>query len=445
MMSIVGVRFKTAGKIYTFLTDADSIAVGDPLIVDTSRGCELGFCAEAPRPLREDEAADQFKSVLRAATQDDLDRYRENVVLASEALRECARLVREHGLDMQLLEANYTFDNKKLIFYFTSEARVDFRGLVRDLASLFRTRIELRQVGVRDEAKALGGIGPCGRELCCTRFLKDFGVVSIKMAKDQGLSLSPGKISGMCGRLMCCLSYEQDFYEERLRELPKLKRLIQTPDGPGKVTAVDPVTNTVRVLIMQPDGSTMLAAYAAEELRRKNTCPCPMKRHVAEETRAEKEGEGGSEETAEETLSRRDHPPQKTAEAPSGYYYPEPDEEGLLRYQEALKNRIENGGRTGRMDRTIPKAQTTSDAIPERDTAQAGDGRQRKSSNKGGYDRRTGKYGGRKTRNRGESGIDGGEDRPPRDPSKHQEGSRPHRRRRRPPKGDGQGAQTEAQ
>ena len=253
MVRVVGVQFNDSGKIYSFDSLDLDIKVGDGVVVETIHGKELGFAREASYDRDEEEIGRQLKPVIRVATEYDLERYRENVIKASEASEVFKDLVAKHNLDMKLVDCAYTFDNQKLLFYFTSDGRVDFRELVKELAYIYKTRIELRQIGVRDGARMLGGLGPCGQELCCSRFLKDFDNVTIRMAKDQGLSLTPSKISGMCGRLMCCLRYEQDVYEERLKELPDLKEIVITPEGEGKVVERYAIKDEVKVQIEKND------------------------------------------------------------------------------------------------------------------------------------------------------------------------------------------------
>lgn len=215
MVRVVGVRFRRAGKIYYFDPDGFNLAVGDKVLVETVRGIEYGEVVVAPKEVPEEQVVNPLKPVIRRATAEDAEVVKANAAREKEAFSICQQKIREHGLPMKLVGAEYTFDRSKLIFYFTSEGRVDFRQLVRDLAAVFRTRIELRQIGVRDEAKLLGGLGCCGRELCCASFLGEFDPVSIRMAKEQNLSLNPGKISGICGRLMCCLRFENDLYGDK--------------------------------------------------------------------------------------------------------------------------------------------------------------------------------------------------------------------------------------
>ena len=218
MVKVVGVRFKRAGKIYYFDPGEIDVKLNDFVIVETARGIEFGHVVVGPKEVTEDEIVAPLKSVIRVATDEDFEIHRENKRKAKEALIICEQKVAEHGLAMKLVDVEYTFDNNKVIFYFTADGRVDFRELVKDLAAIFRTRIELRQIGVRDEAKMIGGIGPCGKTICCGQFLGEFEPVSIKMAKEQSLSLNPTKISGLCGRLMCCLKFEHQVYEELYRK-----------------------------------------------------------------------------------------------------------------------------------------------------------------------------------------------------------------------------------
>ncbi len=250
MPTVVGIRFKKAGKIYYFDPVATSVAQGDYAIVETARGVEYGEVVVGPREVDDKEVVSPLKPVLRKATEEDAAKVQENEVRAKEAFNICVRKINNHELPMRLVDVEFTFDVNKIIFYFTAEGRIDFRDLVKDLAAVFRTRIELRQIGVRDEAKMLGGIGCCGRPLCCSTFLGGFEPVSIRMAKDQGLSLNPAKISGICGRLMCCLKYENDMYcgkeggckrgfgNDRV-EIPKIGSLVVTPLGEGKVTGIN--------------------------------------------------------------------------------------------------------------------------------------------------------------------------------------------------------------
>ena len=247
MVNVIGVRFKKAGKIYYFGPDKYDINKGDFVIVETARGIEFGECVIGIKQIPEESIISPLKLVLRIATKDDIKKHKENKEKEKSAFEICLNKISEHGLNMKLIDVEYTFDNNKVIFYFTAEGRVDFRDLVKDLATIFKTRIELRQIGVRDEAKMIGGLGPCGRPLCCSTFLGDFASVSIKMAKEQSLSLNPTKISGICGRLMCCLNYEQSTYEEIRKELPRVGSVVETELGKGEVVGNNVLKELVRV------------------------------------------------------------------------------------------------------------------------------------------------------------------------------------------------------
>ncbi len=246
-VEVVGVRFKAAGKVYYFDPDGSSFRDGDTVIVETARGIEFGFVVGGNRTVMAADLVSPLKKVLREATEEDCQHYEENNQRRMEAFRICREKIAEHNIEMKLVDVEYTFDNNKLLFYFTADGRVDFRELVKDLAAVFRTRIELRQIGIRDEAKLMGGLGVCGRPFCCHSFLSDFVQVSIKMAKEQNLSLNSAKISGTCGRLMCCLRYEYDVYEEELKKTPKLDAVVETPDGEGVVCEVIPLAGLIRV------------------------------------------------------------------------------------------------------------------------------------------------------------------------------------------------------
>ncbi len=257
MVSILGVRFKAAGKIYYFDPQGIDANRGDYVVVETSRGIEYGEVIHGIKEVEDSVITKPLKGVLRIATDEDTRRFNENKEKEKEAYKICAEKIEEHGLEMKLVEVEYTFDGSKILFYFTSDGRVDFRELVKDLASVFKTRIELRQIGVRDESKSLGSIGVCGRNLCCSQFLEEFVPVSIKMAKEQGLSLNPTKISGACGRLMCCLKYEQDTYEALNRETPSTGTVVDTPEGKGTVSSVSLLKGRVSVRLEDGDEMTL--------------------------------------------------------------------------------------------------------------------------------------------------------------------------------------------
>lgn len=247
MVKVVGVRFKRAGKIYYFDPSEFIIEENQNVIVETARGIEFGQAVVGIKDVSDDEIVAPLKKVIRIATVEDEQHAAENLKREQEAFKVCQQKIKNHNLDMKLIDVEYTFDNNKILFYFTAEGRVDFRELVKDLASVFKTRIELRQIGVRDESKMVGGIGVCGRVLCCNSFLGDFQPVSIKMAKEQGLSLNPTKISGTCGRLMCCLKYEQDAYDDLLDRVPKTGAIVDTPEGQGVVMETSLLKELVKV------------------------------------------------------------------------------------------------------------------------------------------------------------------------------------------------------
>jgi cell fate regulator YaaT (PSP1 superfamily) len=263
LYKVVGVRFKKAGKIYYFDPLEFTLDEGDYVIVETARGIEYGKVTGKVREVGENDVVLPLKKIIRPAQTEDLEKVEENRLEAERAFSTGVEKIIEHELEMKLVDVEYTFDRNKIVFYFTAEGRVDFRNLVKDLASIFRTRIELRQIGVRDEAKMLGGIGPCGRMLCCSTFLGDFEPVSIKMAKDQNLSLNPSKISGLCGRLMCCLKYENDDYEEAKALMPDIGTRIQTPEGPGKVVGLNLLERLLQVSMVEQD---LVLEYTLEEV-----------------------------------------------------------------------------------------------------------------------------------------------------------------------------------
>ena len=247
MIKVVGVRFKKAGKIYYFDPADMNIQKDTYVVVETARGIEFGECVIGIKEISEKDIVAPLKSVLRIATEEDINKHFKNKDKEKDAFDICLKKIQEHELTMKLIDVEYTFDNNKVIFYFTADGRVDFRELVKDLATIFKTRIELRQIGVRDEAKMLGGLGPCGRPMCCSTFLGDFASVSIKMAKEQNLSLNPTKISGICGRLMCCLNYEQSTYEDIRKRMPKVGSIVKTSEGTGEVFSNNTVKESVKV------------------------------------------------------------------------------------------------------------------------------------------------------------------------------------------------------
>lgn len=265
MQEIVGIRFKKIGKIYFFDSNNIKLKKGQNAIVETARGIELGVVAVENRAIDETKIVAPLKNVIRVATKEDEEIYEQNEKKAKEAYETCTQKISLHKLDMKLVDVEYTFDNTKLLFYFTADGRIDFRDLVKDLAAIYKTRIELRQIGVRDEVKMLGGYGMCGRELCCRSHLSDLNPVSIKMAKEQGLSLNPTKISGVCSRLMCCLKHEQDVYEEKLARLPNVGALVKTPEGNGTVEEVEVLKEIIKVKI-EKDGSFQKKAFKFNDI-----------------------------------------------------------------------------------------------------------------------------------------------------------------------------------
>ena len=249
MANVVGVRFKDVGKVYYFDPVGVDFKLDEKVIVETVRGIECGEIAIEPKEVSDNEIVKPLKKILRKATKEDVAKMEENRKKEAEALRICEQKIAKHNLDMKLVDVDYTLDSSKILFYFTADGRVDFRELVKDLAGVFHTRIELRQIGVRDEAKMLGGLGMCGRPFCCSSYMGDFQPVSIKMAKEQGLSLNPVKISGTCGRLMCCLKYEQEAYEHLLRVTPKVGAIVNTKDGKGVVSDANLLTGMLKVAL----------------------------------------------------------------------------------------------------------------------------------------------------------------------------------------------------
>ena len=254
MKNIIGVRFKKLGKIYFFNPKNVNVKKGDKVIVETSQGEEFGEVVIPNRKVEDDKIVEPLKKVIRIANHKDYKHYEECRRKEKEAFDICIKKIKEHKLNMNLTDVEFKFDNSKILFYFTADGRIDFRELVKDLAAIYKTRIELRQIGVRDEVKRIGGNGVCGRELCCCSFLSDFETVSIKMAKEQNISLNPSKISGNCGRLMCCLKYENDVYEEKLKRLPKIGAIVKTEDGQGEVDNIETLKERVRVKIKDGEG-----------------------------------------------------------------------------------------------------------------------------------------------------------------------------------------------
>ncbi len=263
-VEIVGVRFKKSGKVYYFLPEGLTLKQGENVIVKTARGLEYGTVAISNRLEDKKNLVLPLRSVVRRATKADDQQYEANIESEKEAFEVCQEKINHHKLDMKLVDVEYTFDNNKLLFYFTADGRIDFRELVKDLASVFKTRIELRQIGIRDETKLMGGLGVCGRPFCCKSFLSEFAQVSIKMAKEQNLSLNSSKISGACGKLMCCLRYEHECYNEAVKRIPKLDSKVSTPDGEGVVVETNPLAGLVRVRLEKDQNKTIKLFEAAE-------------------------------------------------------------------------------------------------------------------------------------------------------------------------------------
>lgn len=275
MVKVVGIKFKNGGKLYYFAPKAgDKYERNMPVVVETARGLEYAWVAYPDREVTDDEIVSPLKPVIRIATEKDTEFYEACQEKRPQAMQICREKIIKHGLEMKLVDCEYAFDGSKILFYFTSSNRVDFRELVKDLATTFHNRIELRQVGTRDEAKYLGGIAPCGRVCCCAGNMPEFKKVSVKMAKTQGLSLNPGKISGLCGRLMCCLSYENDYYAEAIKKMPKIGAEVQTPEGKAIVAGINMLKMEVKVKIDDRNGGWIWKDYPVEDIRfKKNTQP----------------------------------------------------------------------------------------------------------------------------------------------------------------------------
>lgn len=297
MTKVIGVRFRTAGKIYFFSPGKLEIKRGDHVIVETARGVEFGNVVTGPKEVEDEQITQPLKSVIRVATEEDYKTEEKNRKKEKEAFDICMEKIHKHGLEMKLIDAEYTFDNNKVLFYFTADGRIDFRELVKDLAAVFRTRIELRQIGVRDETKIRGGIGVCGRELCCHTYLSEFAPVSIKMAKEQNLSLNPSKISGVCGRLMCCLTNEEETYEELNSRLPAVGDMVTTPEGlKGEVSSLSVLRQLVKVVVTLDNDEKEIREYKVSELKFKPRRKKEVKltKQEMKELAALEKGEGAS-------------------------------------------------------------------------------------------------------------------------------------------------------
>lgn len=356
---VVDVRFQESGKTYFFDPGENEINTGDGVIVETSRGVEFGEVTQGSHSVLAAQICDTLKPVMRLATQQDRDQREKNRAKEKEAFQICARKIQEHNLDMKLVNVECAFTGAKIIFYFTADGRVDFRELVKDLAGVFKTRIELRQIGVRDEAKLLGGLGSCGRSVCCKQFLPDFQPVSIKMAKEQSLSLSPTKISGICGRLMCCLKYEQDNYETMRKRMPKIGIEVMSPEGQGTVLESNVITEKTRLRMVLPDGTIDVRWYPFDELTRTDAprlepAPRPPKverlsrrERLLQDQKARKEAASKEEENAKaETAQTASTNESAAAEAPS--------EEGSKRKRSRRGRRHSNGPKPEGSDTVQP-------------------------------------------------------------------------------------------
>ena len=298
MTRVIGVRFRPAGKIYYFAPGKFHIRQGDKVIVETARGIEFGTVVTGPKEVKDEEVMQPLKSVIRIATEEDKRAEEKNREKEKEAFEICLEKIRKHNLDMKLINAEYTFDNNKVLFYFTADGRIDFRELVKDLAAVFRTRIELRQIGVRDETKIRGGIGICGRPLCCHTYLSEIAPVSIKMAKEQNLSLNPTKISGVCGRLMCCLTNEEETYEELNSRLPAIGDTVTTNEGlKGEVQSVSVLRQLVKVVVTLENDEKEIREYKVDELKfrpRKRKNDVRLSKEEMKELAALEKNEGAS-------------------------------------------------------------------------------------------------------------------------------------------------------
>ena len=340
MVNVIGVRFENAGKLYFFDPGQFWPTPGDYVLVETSRGIEFGEVVTGIKEIDDAMLQSPLKPVVRIASAEDLQHFKDNKAAEKEAYQVCQKKISEHKLDMKLVSVEYTFDNSKILFYFTANGRVDFRSLVKDLASVFKTRIELRQIGVRDEAKMLGGLGICGRPICCGAFLGDFQPVSIKMAKEQNLSLNPTKISGVCGRLMCCLKYEQDQYEATRKKMPKVGKEVITPDGPGVVWDLNIIKETVKVRIQKGDSSE-LKDYPMEEVQR------PGANNVRREESAEPAAESAEAPAVEKQEKAEPQQPRPRKERPA---------------REERKPRREEGEKPERQEKRRPQPEKAAEA-----------------------------------------------------------------------------------
>ena len=340
MTTIIGVRFKLGGKMYYFDPQDISVSAGTGVIVETARGLEYGTCVQGNTTVPDQTVVQPLKRMVRVATDADRKTLERNKKRADEAFIVCKRKIEERGLDMNLVTAECTFDMNKMLFYFTADGRVDFRELVRDLAGIFRTRIELRQIGVRDEAKMIGGLGTCGRELCCSSYLDDFHPVSINMAKDQNLSLNPAKISGTCGRLMCCLKYEHETYAELQKVTPRQGSVVDTPEGRGKVISTQMLRGTCKVQLDDSPEHTLTEFQCADCCTVKGVCRNRQNQAAMAEERRRREEQAAAERAAEAQADK----PAEDAAVPAQASDSEHPAEGTA----APRRRRRRGGRRRR-------------------------------------------------------------------------------------------------
>lgn len=345
MAEIIGVRFKNVGKIYYFDPDGKTLQQGDRVIVETARGVECGEVAVVNRDVPAEEIAQPLKKLIRVAKPEDLDRMRENAEKEKTAFDICCKKIEAHKLDMKLVEVEYTFDNSKILFYFTADGRVDFRELVKDLASVFRTRIELRQIGVRDEAKMIGGLGCCGRELCCSSYLDDFHPVSINMAKDQNLSLNPAKISGVCGRLMCCLKYEHEAYAELQKVTPRQGSVVDTPEGRGKVVSTQMLRGTCKVQLDDSPEHSLTEFQCTQCCMVKGACRNRQNAAaMAEERRKREEQEDAAAPAPKKDAPKKSEAPHQKPQQPRPPRKPAPQQTAAEELPEDAQNELSPDG-----------------------------------------------------------------------------------------------------
>lgn len=374
MITVIGVRFKRVGKVYYFDPCGLTIKPGQHVIVETARGIECGECAMGNTQISEREIVSPLKKIIRIATETDLEVARGNEQQAKEAYQIARRKIEEHELDMRLVAVECTFDLNKILFYFTADGRVDFRGLVKDLAAIFRTRIELRQIGVRDEAKMIGGLGICGRELCCASYLDDFQPVSINMAKEQNLSLNPAKISGTCGRLMCCLKYEHEVYSELQKVTPKPESLVETPEGRGTVLSTQMLRGTCKVQLEDnPDEPKTFACTDCQMLRSgraKKTGGCTNCAKPAKEPEIDPMQEQIPDAVAEPPVRPRNEKPRRVKAAPQST---EPKQAPA---RKPRREAPDGSDRPRLVKAAPPKAQTTPD--PSKENSETGDAKKRR-------------------------------------------------------------------